>query len=388
MKLSSYINKLKSGDEVKSAESIQQQLQQIMGVPIGKVSLTDNVDPTLSDLLEKGKSDSGLASKAFLYDKLVFFPYYNGPEDKVAFTVEEHQITPRERQLIEALLAGLQTGSVQTHESTMSEEERMSRFGRWLLQQSTDESELPPEALKLSEALVNRMVPLLLQGDGSHQAWDTSYSQMNKLLDTYLGGDVLLVPLEQKEWLILANENLVLGGEDERDKDLSEPIEEVLTAFALGLYELIASEWGGVFHVSVAKPLLPTKGLPGTLSLLRETLHLGKLFHVSEHIHLPWELRLERLLYSIPDEQRRGFIQQAGVGSGLFGDTETLSTLDTFFQLDCNVSETAKRLYIHRNTLIYRLDKIKQESGLDVRTFNDAVLVRLILLLYKVTKSK
>jgi len=56
--------------------------------------------------------------------------------------------------------------------------------------------------------------------------------------------------------------------------------------------------------------------------------------------------------------------------------------------LDCNVSETAKKLYIHRNTLLYRLDKFKQETGLDVRTFNDAVLVKIALLLYKVTKRK
>ncbi|MFB5683358.1 PucR family transcriptional regulator [Paenibacillus terreus] len=325
-------------------------------------------------------------SLSFIFGELVYFPYYDGLEDAIAFTVSEHQITLRERQLIEALLVGLQpgSGSVEPRKNKLSEEERMQQFGRWLLLQNTGESGLPPADLNLSDDLTKQMVPLLLQGEGLQ----ASYSQLNKLLDSYLEGDVLLVPLEQKEWLILASENSVLGGEDERDKDPSEPVEEVLTAFALGLYELIANEWGGVFHISVNRPFLPAEDLPGALSLLRETLHLGKLFHVSEHIHLPWELRLERLLYSIPDEQRQNFIQQDGINSGLFGDTETLSTLDTFFQLDCNVSETAKRLYIHRNTLIYRLDKIKQETGLDVRTFNDAVLVRLILLLYKVTKSK
>ncbi|MFM9281050.1 PucR family transcriptional regulator [Paenibacillus jiagnxiensis] len=367
---------------MRSAESIQQQLQQILGTSFGIVSLTDSLEPELSGFMNNDKSDSNLLS--FTFDELVYFPYYDGSEDTIAFTVSEHQITPRERQLIAALLAGVQPGSVESHKNKLSEEDRMRQFGRWLLLQNTGESGLPPADLNLSVDLAKRMVPLLLQGD-SLQA---SYSQLNKLLDSYLEGDVLLVPLEPKEWFILASENSVLGGEDERDKDPSEPVEEVLTAFALGLYELIANEWGGVFHISVNRPLLPAEGLPGALSLLRETLHLGKLFHVSEHIHLPWELRLERLLYSIPDEQRQSFIQQDGINSGLFGDAETLSTLDTFFQLDCNVSETAKRLYIHRNTLIYRLDKIKQETGLDVRTFNDAVLVRLILLLYKVTKSK
>jgi DNA-binding PucR family transcriptional regulator len=69
-------------------------------------------------------------------------------------------------------------------------------------------------------------------------------------------------------------------------------------------------------------------------------------------------------------------------------DAETISTLETFFQLDCNVSETAKKLYIHRNTLLYRLDKFKQETSLDVRSFQDAVLVKIALQLYKVTKRK
>ncbi|MFD2881944.1 PucR family transcriptional regulator [Paenibacillus rhizoplanae] len=65
-----------------------------------------------------------------------------------------------------------------------------------------------------------------------------------------------------------------------------------------------------------------------------------------------------------------------------------LLTLETFFEMDCNVSETAKKLYIHRNTLLYRLDKIKQETGADVRSFGDAAIVKLAMLLYKVTKKK
>ncbi|MDT2192264.1 helix-turn-helix domain-containing protein [Paenibacillus larvae] len=69
-------------------------------------------------------------------------------------------------------------------------------------------------------------------------------------------------------------------------------------------------------------------------------------------------------------------------------DTETQTTLEQFFGLDCNVSETAKKLYIHRNTLLYRLDKFKQETSLDVRNFHHAVLVKIALLLYKVTNRK
>lgn len=365
---------------MKDVASIQQQLEQIMDTSFAIVSLTDNSKPLLSEMFHKNR-----AVTSFIFEERIYFPYDDGSGDPVAFIVCEHQITGKERQLIAVLLAGLQRGGAVCYPQEPSEEERMKQFGRWLLQNTggIEVGGLPPVGLKLTERLAKRMVPLLLQGDGLY----ASYAQLNKLLDSYLGDDVLLVPLEQKEWLVLACENAVFGTEEERDKDFPETVEEVLTAFALGLYELIASEWGGVFHVAVNRPFLPIEGVSGTLALLRETMYLGKLFHVAEHIHFPWELRLERLLYSIPDEQRQRFIQQDGIHSGMLGDVETLGTLTTFFQLDCNVSETAKRLYIHRNTLIYRLDKIKQETGLDVRTFNDAVVVRLILLLYKVTKS-
>jgi carbohydrate diacid regulator len=97
---------------------------------------------------------------------------------------------------------------------------------------------------------------------------------------------------------------------------------------------------------------------------------------------------LERLLNTIPEAQRAKFVEQALKRTDVFLEPEILTTLETFFALDCNVSETAKKLYIHRNTLLYRLDKLKQETELDVRLFRDAVLVKIILLLYKVTKRK
>jgi DNA-binding PucR family transcriptional regulator len=99
-------------------------------------------------------------------------------------------------------------------------------------------------------------------------------------------------------------------------------------------------------------------------------------------------LRLEKLLHLLPERDRTKFLEQVLKGADHVLDAETQTTLEQFFALDCNVSETAKKLYVHRNTLLYRLDKFKNETGLDVRTFSDAVLVRIALLLYKVTKRK
>ena len=115
---------------------------------------------------------------------------------------------------------------------------------------------------------------------------------------------------------------------------------------------------------------------------------IGRTFQVKEHIHLSTGLHLERLVYSIPEYQRNQFLREYAPAIPICSRIARHCQRSSLFELDCNVSETAKHLYIHRNTPLYRLDKIKQETGLDVRDFSDAVLVKITLLLYKVTKRK
>lgn len=66
----------------------------------------------------------------------------------------------------------------------------------------------------------------------------------------------------------------------------------------------------------------------------------------------------------------------------IFEDGDTMSTIDSFLRCGLNVSETARRLYMHRNTLIYRLDKIQQLTGLDIRTFDMVVTFEILRSLY------
>jgi DNA-binding PucR family transcriptional regulator len=112
------------------------------------------------------------------------------------------------------------------------------------------------------------------------------------------------------------------------------------------------------------------------------------MFYPGVSMHLPWQIRLEKLLNVLTEAEKQRFVSQVLKRTDQLPDTEMYVLLEQFFALDCNVSETAKILYIHRNTLLYRLDKFKQETGLDVRNFNDAVLVQVALLLYKVTKRR
>ena len=69
-------------------------------------------------------------------------------------------------------------------------------------------------------------------------------------------------------------------------------------------------------------------------------------------------------------------------------DQETIITIQKFFENSLNVSETARKLYVHRNTLVYRLDKIYKLTGLDLRLFDDAIVFKVAMMVKKYLVSK
>lgn len=310
---------------------------------------------------------------------------------------DHQQVIGKLKSLLELLLPAFTASmAIGNHTSSLSiREQGIQELSTWMMEQlDSGQSKVSiPNGYLLKERLTSSMIPFLLVAD-SVQTGTLATKELEKLLYSYFGGEVLLLPLSENEWFILTNRELIEDSSDlkqsssrDANVEIEDTEEDILMEFSLGLYELIASEWVGIFHIGVSKPIVPSEKLLSEVSLLKETVALGRLFHVKDHIHLPWELSLERLLYRIPDEDRADFVARADRYSDMLDDEETVATLETFFKMDCNVSETAKQLYIHRNTLLYRLDKIKQETELDVRKFEDAVLMKLTLLLYKVTKS-
>jgi sugar diacid utilization regulator len=213
-----------------------------------------------------------------------------------------------------------------------------------------------------------------------------NFTKLSKLLRSYFGKGTILIPMDQ-DWLILLGNNVIadLKEDNEEHTELSR---EMLMGLCEGLYEVVSTEWGGGgLYLTVNEGLIKLDQLLYAIHSLRETIELGRITSIGVHLHFAWQLQLERFVYSISTSEKSAIKDVVGTNLELFKEEETLTTLETFFQLDCNVSETAKRLYIHRNTLLYRLDKIKQESGLDVKSFRDAVLMQLGLLLYKLTKK-
>ena len=114
-------------------------------------------------------------------------------------------------------------------------------------------------------------------------------------------------------------------------------------------------------------------------------LDVGKIFYENTDIIAYSNLGIGRLIYQLPLPLSKMFIKEIFEGKAPDDfDDETLSTINKFFENSLNVSETSRQLYIHRNTLVYRLDKIQKTTGLDLRVFDDAIHLKLRLWLLSI----
>ncbi|NLZ80883.1 MAG: PucR family transcriptional regulator [Clostridiales bacterium] len=116
-------------------------------------------------------------------------------------------------------------------------------------------------------------------------------------------------------------------------------------------------------------------------------LDVGKIFYSSRNVIAYNNLGIGRLIYQLPIPLCKMFIKEifGGKSPDEFDD-ETLSTINKFFENSLNVSETSRQLYIHRNTLVYRLDKLQKSTGLDLRVFDDAITFKIALMVVKYMK--
>ena len=116
-------------------------------------------------------------------------------------------------------------------------------------------------------------------------------------------------------------------------------------------------------------------------------LDVGKIFFSERSVIAYSALGIGRLIYQLPLPLCRMFIKEIfdGKSPDEF-DEETLTTINKFFENSLNVSETSRQLYIHRNTLVYRLDKLQKSTGLDLRVFEDAITFKIALMVVKYMK--
>ncbi|MBQ3600343.1 MAG: helix-turn-helix domain-containing protein [Lachnospiraceae bacterium] len=116
-------------------------------------------------------------------------------------------------------------------------------------------------------------------------------------------------------------------------------------------------------------------------------LDVGKIFYSERDIVAYGNLGIGRLIYQLPMPLCKMFIKEIFDGKSPDDfDEETLTTINKFFENSLNVSETSRQLYIHRNTLVYRLDKLQKSTNLDLRVFEDAITFKIALMVVKYMK--
>lgn len=123
------------------------------------------------------------------------------------------------------------------------------------------------------------------------------------------------------------------------------------------------------------------KDLSNAYKEARTALEIGKIFYAERNVFGYRTLGIGRLIYQLPVSICEMFIQEIFGDESLDSiDGETLAIIRTFFENNLNLSETSRQLYVHRNTLVYRFEKIQKRFGLDLRTFEDAMTFKLAML--------
>ena len=116
-------------------------------------------------------------------------------------------------------------------------------------------------------------------------------------------------------------------------------------------------------------------------------LDVGKIFYVEKKVNSYGSLGIGRLIYQLPANLCRIFIDEIfGESDPSEFDEEIVSTVNKFFENNLNVSETSRQLFVHRNTLVYRIEKLEKSTGLDVRTFDDALTFKIAMMVYNYMK--
>lgn len=140
-------------------------------------------------------------------------------------------------------------------------------------------------------------------------------------------------------------------------------------------------------HIAYGTIVNELKEVSRSYKEARMALDVGKIFFGEKDVIAYSSLGIGRLIYQLPIPLCKMFIKEIfGNKSPDDFDEETLVTIDKFFENSLNVSETSRQLYIHRNTLVYRLDKLQKSTGLDLRVFEDAITFKIALMVVRYMK--
>ena len=192
-----------------------------------------------------------------------------------------------------------------------------------------------------------------------------------------------LFATKTKDFITAVDEkNIILVKEVKPNEDYAD-----LEKTASVILDMLSSEAMTKVRVAYGTVVNDIKEVSKSYKEAKLALDVGKIFFDEKDIVAYSTLGIGRLIYQLPLPLCRMFIKEIfdGKNPDEF-DEETLTTINKFFENSLNVSETSRQLYIHRNTLVYRLDKLQKSTGLDLRVFEDAITFKIALMVVKYMK--
>lgn len=186
-----------------------------------------------------------------------------------------------------------------------------------------------------------------------------------------------------KDFITAVDEHNVIVVKDLSEGESSREIEKT----AMGIETFLEKERMGRVRISYGTTVNEIKEVSRSYKEAKMALDVGKIFFGERSIVAYSELGIGRLIYQLPIPLCKMFIKEIFDGKSPDDfDEETLATINKFFENSLNVSETSRQLFIHRNTLVYRLDKLQKSTGLDLRVFEDAITFKIALMVVKYMK--
>ncbi len=194
--------------------------------------------------------------------------------------------------------------------------------------------------------------------------------------------DVLhnLFPSKSRDYITAVDETSIILVKEVADGDDEDSA--IRTAHMIA--DTLSTEALSKVRVALGSVVEDLKDISKSYKEAKMALEVGKIFYSEKMIVSYNSLGIGRLIYQLPISLCKMYIEEIFHNIQLNDfDEETLNTINKFFENSLNVSETSRQLYIHRNTLVYRLDKLQKNTGLDIRIFEDAITFKIALMVAK-----
>ncbi len=192
-------------------------------------------------------------------------------------------------------------------------------------------------------------------------------------------------PDKNTDYVINVDEQDIVVVKELSDGEESEDVEELARSVA----QTLNTEFYSKVAIGISSIVTELRDLARAYKEARIALEVGKVFDTEKNIIGYDNLGIGRLIYQLPTTLCEVFLQEVFKKGSLESlDRDTLDTVQKFFEYNLNVSETSRNLFVHRNTLVYRLEKIRKITGLDLRNFDQAITFKVALMVKKYLTNK